>query len=102
MTEESVCTLQLASRGRSKAEIRLCHRDEHWWYGISLDYSYGGFSFPTGYGPFESRQIAEREAAEHVLRHFPKPFNSDPDSVKAELADLRSQVEARLSQPSLL
>ena len=68
-----------------------------------MGYSYGGFCNPivakaTG---FTSENAAKETATQELLRRFPKPSASDPQSVHDELRELRAMVEARFREPSL-
>ncbi|MCC6358749.1 MAG: hypothetical protein IT450_08405 [Phycisphaerales bacterium] len=94
----------VASRGRAFAavNIALCE-DGLYRYGVDMMYATGGFGFPIyadapGYSSLDAARTA---ALERLLRSWHTPFPSEPESVRAELADMRQQIEARLRQPSL-
>lgn len=94
----------VATRGRAYAavSIALCE-DGLYRCGVEMHYSHGAFSFPiTIEGPGYATIDAARTAAlERLLRSWHKPFPSDPESVRAELSEMRQQIEARLRQPTL-
>jgi len=94
----------LARHGRAHATITfaLCE-DGQFRYGLSMTYSYGGFSMPISGSCQGSPSIeAARSAAiEEMLSRWHSPFPSDPASVREELRRLREQLEAQLQQPSL-
>lgn len=94
----------LARHGRAQATITIALCEEgQFRYGLDMMYSHGGFSFPIGIRDesFGTLQAARTAAIEAMLLHLHKPFPSEPDSVHAELRDLRQQLEAQLRQPSL-
>jgi hypothetical protein len=67
-------------------------------------YSYGGHSSPiwietSGYATFADARIA---GMEELLRCWPTPFPSEPQSVHHELADMRQQIVNQLQQPAFL
>ncbi|MDX2119015.1 MAG: hypothetical protein SFY96_12610 [Planctomycetota bacterium] len=94
----------VASRGRAFAAVRFAlSEDGLYRYGLELNYSYGGLSYPIcidGEG-FPTVEAARTAALEQLLRSCPKSFPSDPEGVRAELADLRRQIEQRVRQPML-
>lgn len=94
----------VASRGRAFAAIRFAlSEDGLYRYGLELNYSYGGLSYPIcidGEG-FHTVEAARTAALEQLLRSCPKSFPSDPESIRVELFDLHRQVTTRLSQPTL-
>jgi hypothetical protein len=94
----------VARRGRSTASIHiaLCE-DGLYRHSVSLHYSYGGFCGPIHIeDPGHPTLAATRVAGlEELLRRWCKPFQSDPQSVRTELDDLRRQVEDQLCQPHL-
>lgn len=101
---DAVCREVIARRGRACASIALalCH-DELYRYGVEMQSALGGFATPIsiqshGYPTLEA---ARTGALERLLRSWHAPFPSDPESVRAELADMHEQIEARLKQPSL-
>ncbi len=95
----------VASRGRAFAAVTIALCDDGVYrFGVELHYAHGGFGFPIrldglGYATFDAARSAGIEC---LLRSWHTPFPSDPDSVRAELSDMRSQIEDRLRQPSLL
>ncbi|MCK6484506.1 MAG: hypothetical protein HUU22_02115 [Phycisphaerae bacterium] len=95
----------VATRGRAFAAvtIALCE-DGLYRSGAELHYALGGFGFPiTTHSPgYATLDAARMAGIECLLRAWHTPFPSDPDSVRAELSDMRSQIEDRLRQPSLL
>ena len=50
---------------------------------------------------FPTLQAAKDAGTAAMLARWPTGWPSDPDSVRAELADMRRQIEARQRQPSL-
>ena len=101
---EADATEELARRGRAYASIKLCQcEDGLYRYALDLAYSYGGFCSPifakaTG---FTSESAAKETATQELLRRFPKPSASDPQSVHDELRELRAMIETGFRQPSL-
>lgn len=95
---------QVATLGRSNASIdfALCD-DGGYRYSINLSYSYGGFCSPifASLPPFPTMDAARVAGLEDLLRNWPSGKNGEPQNVLDELSALRSQVEARLRQPSL-
>ena len=95
---------ELARRGRAYASVELCQcEDGLYRYALDMEYSYGGFCGPifandTG---FASQNAAKEAATQELLRRFPKPWASEPQSVHDELRELRAMIEARFRQPSL-
>lgn len=82
--------------------VALCE-DGLYRQSTSMMYSYGGFSGPVfmstrGYG---SIGAAIDAGLDELLRHWHKPFPSEPQSVHDELNDMRQQIESRLRQPTL-
>jgi hypothetical protein len=73
-------------------------------YALDMAYSYGGFCGPifAKARGFESFSAAKEAATQEMLRHFPKAWASDPQSVHDELRELRAMIEARCRQPSLI
>jgi len=68
-----------------------------------MHYSHGGFCGPISSGTtgFKTLSAAKEAATEALLRRFPKPWRSDPDSVHEELRELRAAIERGFQQPSL-
>jgi hypothetical protein len=106
--EHGVCEAEtveeLARRGRAYAsiELRQCE-DGLYRYALDMAYSYGGFCGPifakaTG---FASQSAAKEAATQELLRRFPKPWASEPQSVHDELRELRAMIEAKHREPSL-
>jgi len=94
----------VASRGRAYAAIRIAWCDDGLYrIGVEMHYSHGGFAFPISIHAdgFATLDAARTAALEQLLRSWHQPFPSEPDSVRAELHEMRAQVEARLRQPSL-
>lgn len=77
--------------------------DGRFGYGLEMNYSHGGFTFPICIDgeSFPTMDAARTAALDELLRRWHKPVPSDPASVHEELCDLREQVESRLAQPSL-
>ena len=106
--EHGVCEAEtveeLARRGRAYATIELCQcEDGLYRYALNMAYSYGGFCGPiyvkaTG---FASESAAKEAATQELLRRFPKPWASEPQSVHDELRELRAMIEGKFRQPSL-
>lgn len=71
---------------------------------VSLMASYVGFGGPVYEdGPeFPTRQLALAAGLDQLLRRWPKALEVEPQSVHIELADLRSQIERQVQQPSFL
>jgi hypothetical protein len=96
----------LARHGeRSHATVELCQcSDGLYRYGLSIAYSYGGFGSPIHDRAegFATARAALDAGTAALLDRFPSAFAGEPESVHAELADMRAQVEARFRQPSLL
>lgn len=82
--------------------IALCE-DGLYRQSTSMMYSYGGRSSPVFVGTPGFTTITEAIDAglDELLRRWPTPFPSEPQSVHDELHDMRQQIEARLKQPSL-
>ena len=106
--EHGVCeadvTEELARRGRAYASIKLCQcEDGLYRYALDMAYSYGGFCSPIFAKDigFDSPNAAKETATQELLRRFPKPWASDPQSVHDELRELRAMIETRFRQPSL-
>ncbi|QOJ14001.1 MAG: hypothetical protein HRU75_04830 [Planctomycetia bacterium] len=101
---EEGCREVVARRGRAYAAVTLALcEDGLFRFGVDMMYSYGGFSFPIsiddhGYPTLDAARTA---ALERFLRSWHSPYPSDPESVRLELAEMRQQVESRLTQPSL-
>ncbi len=96
-------TYELARKERSYASVRVAQcRDGLYRFAIDLSYSYGGRCGPiTDDGEGFATMLAAKEAgAAALLDGFPRGFG-DPQSVRSELAALRSQIEEGLRQPSL-
>lgn len=94
----------VASHGRAYAAIRIALCDDGLYRtGVEMHYAHGGFSFPISIDAegFDTLAAVRTAALERLLRSWHEPFPSEPDSVRAELIDMRAQVEARLRQPSL-
>ena len=94
----------VAQHGRSTAEIRFANCDDgQFRFGLSVQYSYGGFAGPIfdTAASFPSLAAARNTALETLLAKWPKPFASDPTSVHEELRLMRAQVVSHLSQPML-
>ncbi len=93
----------LATHGeRSHAAVELCYCDDGLYrYGLSLMYSYGGLAFPVCGEGFATERAALEAGTSALLERFPNAHPQEPDSVHAELADLRAQVRAKFAQPSL-
>jgi hypothetical protein len=94
----------VAQRGRSYAAVRvlLC-ADGLFRQSTQLMYSYGGHASPVfmqtpGYASFADAKSA---GMEELLRDWPKGNLHEPQSVLAELAELREQIASQLRQPSL-
>ncbi len=97
-------TEEVARNGHSYAAVRICQCDDQLFrYALDLMYSYGGFSGPItimdeGFATFS----AARDAGMlELLKRWPKARPSEPQSVHAELRELKAQIERRFSQPSL-
>ena len=94
----------VASRRNAQATLRiaLCEDGLYRQSGCIL-YSYGGFGGPVWMNSPGYMTVAEARTAglEELLRTWPTVWPFQPQSVHDELADLRHQVEAQLSQPSL-
>ncbi|GIK23576.1 MAG: hypothetical protein BroJett005_29900 [Ignavibacteriota bacterium] len=94
----------VATHGRSYAAIRiaLCE-DGLYRIGVEMHYAHGGFAFPVSIHAegFATLDAGRTAALVLLLRSWHAPFPSEPESVRAELADMRAQVEARLRQPTL-
>jgi hypothetical protein len=94
----------VASRGIAQATLRiaLCE-DGLYRQSAGIRYSYGGFGGPVWMSSPGYLTVAEARTAglEELLRQWPTAWQSEPQSVHDELADLRCQVEAQLRQPSL-
>lgn len=101
---EAGCREFVARRGRAYAAITLALCDDGLYrFGVDMMYAHGGFSFPIsiddiGYPALDAARTA---ALERLLRSWHTPFPSEPESVRLELAEMRRQVEDRLTQPSL-
>jgi hypothetical protein len=98
-TEESV-----AQRGRSFAAVRvLICADGLYRQSTQLMYSYGGHGGPVFMQTIGFASFAEARTAgmEELLRTWPQGNLCEPQSVLAELADLRDQIVKQLRQPSL-
>jgi hypothetical protein len=97
-------TEELARCGRSYAAIRLCQcEDGRYRYALDMAHSYGGFCgpiFAAGEGYSTSGEATEA-AIKELLQRFPKAWASEPQSVHAELRELKAQIERRFSQPTL-
>ena len=96
-------TETVARQGRSFAEIRFALCDDGCYrFSLSLQYSYGGYGGPifATVEPFASLDAARTAALEKLLADWPNHW-WDPASVHEELRRLRTQVEAKLTQPSL-
>ena len=94
----------VARRGRSNAVVSIALCDDGLYrQTVSLLYSYGGFCGPIRVDdPGHATLDAARTAGlEELLGRWPIAWESEPQSVHDELADLRRQVEAQLRQPSL-
>lgn len=94
----------LARRNRAHATITFAlSEDGQIRYGLEMLYSYGGFAFPISAGDegYPTLEAARVEAIEEMLRHWHRPFPSEPASVHEELRVLREEVESHLAQPSL-
>jgi hypothetical protein len=106
--EHGVCEAEtveeLARRGRAYASIELCQcEDGLYRYALAMAYNYGGFCGPisitaTGYA---SPSAAKEAATEDLLRRFPKPWASEPQSVHDELRELKAMIEGKFRQPCL-
>lgn len=94
----------VASRGRAYAAVNIALREDgRFGYGLELNYSHGGFTFPICIDgeSFPTIDAARTAALDELLRRWHKPFASEAASVHDELRDLREQVESHLRQPSL-
>lgn len=94
----------VASRGRAYAAINIALREDgRYAYGLDMNYSHGGFSFPISDSgeAFATKEAARTAALNALLRHWHAPFPSEPQSVHDELRIMREQVESHLRQPSL-
>ncbi len=95
---------QLARRGRAVASVKVAQcLDGLYRFALDMHYSYGGFCSPItdrGAG-HSSAQAAIDAGTEQLLRRFPKPWASEPQSVHDELRDLKAMIEDRHRQPSL-
>ncbi|MBX3396717.1 MAG: hypothetical protein KF841_15275 [Phycisphaerae bacterium] len=94
----------VATRGRAFAAVNIALCDDGMYrFGVEMHYAYGGFTFPISIeGPGYATIDAARTAAmECLLRSWHTPIPSDPDIVRAELFEMRQQIEARMRQPSL-
>ena len=106
--EHGVCEAEtveeLARLGRAYASVELCQcEDGLYRYALAMAYSYGGFCGPIsakGIG-FDSPSAAKEAATQEMLRRFPKPWPSEPQSVHDELRELKAMIEAKFRQPSL-
>lgn len=102
---ESGCHEIVATGGHrafAAVNIALCP-DGLYRCGVELHYSHGGFGYPiTSDDPgYVSLDAARTAGLERLLRSWHSPFPGDPDSVKKELSEMRSQIELHLKQPSL-
>lgn len=97
-------TEELARKGRSFASVDLAQCDDGLWrFALHYQTSYSGGGGPItrrdeGYATLQAAKDAGTAA---TLARWPTGWPSDPDSVKAELAELRRQIEARQRQPML-
>jgi hypothetical protein len=94
----------IAEHGRSNAVVEIAMDADHRYrIGVSMSYSYGGFGWaPSMSGhSFETYADALNAGIHVLLKHWHRPFPSDPASVHAELHQLHEQVLARRRQPSL-
>jgi hypothetical protein len=94
----------VARRNRSYAavNIALCE-DRLYRMSVELRYSYGGFSGPIRVDAeaYTTVDAARTAGLEELLRRWHTPVPSDPKSVHDELAEMRRQIEAHITQPSL-
>ncbi|MBS0265377.1 MAG: hypothetical protein JSS02_25810 [Planctomycetes bacterium] len=94
----------VARHGRSYAGVNVAFCEDGLYRQYPhLFYSYGGFCGPANIKDPGYATVAEAVNAglEELLRRWHKPFPQEPQSVHDELAELRSQVETRIRQPSL-
>lgn len=94
----------VAELNRSRAVVEIAMDADHRYHmGVHMIYSYGGFGWaPSMTGePFATYSQALTAGIDVLLKHWHKPFPSDPASVHAELHELHEQVLARQRQPSL-
>ena len=97
-------TETVAALGRSRAEVKIAKCDDGLYrYSLDVQYSYGGFSGPiTDHGDgYPNHEQAKMAGISELLECFPTAWGSEPQSVHAELQQLREQVEAHIRQPSL-
>lgn len=94
----------VATHGRGYAAIRIALCDDGLYrIGVEMHYAHGGFAFPVSIHAegFATLDAGRTAALVLLLRSWHAPFPSETESVQAELADMRAQVEARLRQPTL-
>jgi hypothetical protein len=94
----------VARRGHSIATVDFAHcEDGQYRFGLTLLYSYGGFSSPIRCADqdFPTLDAARKAAWEEFLRRWPVAFASELQSVHNELAELRRQIKNRIRQPIL-
>jgi hypothetical protein len=95
----------LAQSGRSNAAVQLCHCDDGLYRcSTSMHYSYGGFSGPIfvddeGFPTYRAALDAGTQRLLDSMSRFHR--ESLPQSVRAELDDLKNQIAGRIIQPSL-
>lgn len=94
----------LASVGRSYAKVKIAQCDDGLFrHAIDINYSYGGMCGPItdhddGHPTYEA---AKNAGIAELRRRFPKAWDSEPQSVHAELKAMLDQIEAHERQPSL-
>jgi hypothetical protein len=95
---------EVARSGRSYAAVRICQcNDGLFRYSLDLMYSYGGFCGPitTEDEVFASFSAARDAGMLELLKHWLAAWPSEPQSVHAELRELKSQIERNFLQPPL-
>jgi hypothetical protein len=100
---KGICNV-VARRKRAYAAVHFALCDDGLYrMSVEMQYSHGGFTGPIttqdpGYSTIEAARAA---GLEELLRRWQKPFPSDPQHVREELAELDHQIETQLLQPSL-
>lgn len=94
----------VARHGRCYAAVNvaLCE-DGLYRISTSMQYGHGGFGGPVFLETpaYPTVAAAINAGPRDLLRHWHTPFSSEPQSVQDELNDMRQQIEARLTQPTL-
>lgn len=94
----------VAKRGRAFAAVNIARcEDGRYRFGVEMQYSHGGLSFPirfddSGYATIDAARVA---GIAQLLKSWHRPYPSDSHGVRLELTELRAQLEARLRQPTL-